>query len=179
MSGGAAANESGLTWEGWVRNMANLQGFSVLNHRERETCEILIPERRIVWTHVPYKTIFHNTKSQSPAKTSTEYVVESGSEQARIECKWQGVSGSVDEKYPFMFLNAVLTMTEPTVILALGGSYFEEGRGREVYKWLENACLKPPEWLAEDVRASMMKREIRVLNPNSFAGWFRKRFPKA
>jgi len=39
-----------------------------------------------------------------------------------IECKWQQSSGSVDEKYPFLYLN-ILKTAVPTVILLDGGGY--------------------------------------------------------
>ena len=62
MSGGAEANRSGLTWEAWVKTLAESQDFSIRKHALRDSCTIPVQERRIVWTHVPYKTIFHNLK---------------------------------------------------------------------------------------------------------------------
>jgi len=175
MSGGAEANKSGLTWEAWIKTLAEKQGFQVKNYSLRSICQIPVIQRRIIWTHAPYKTIFHNIKI--PRKSSTEYLVECGADQVRIECKWQGVAGSVDEKYPFMYLNAVLTMTENTVVFALGGDYFENGKGSEVRDWLRNVCADPPAWFSEEVRANMKSRQLLVLTTNSFAKWFRERFP--
>jgi hypothetical protein len=37
-----------------------------------------------------------------------------------IECKWQQVAGSVDEKYPFLYFNIVKTGV-PTIVLLDGG----------------------------------------------------------
>lgn len=176
MSGGAEANRSGLTWEAWVKTLAESQDFSIRKHALRDSCTIPVQERRIVWTHVPYKTIFHNLKN--PTRASTEYVVEFGSDQVRIECKWQGVSGSVDEKYPFMYLNAALTMTEATVVFALGGEYFESGKGAEVREWLRDVCRNPPSWFSDEVRKHLQERQLLVLTPNTFAKWFQKRFPR-
>ena len=176
MSGGAEANKSGLTWEAWVKTLAETQGFSIHRHAIRDTCTIPVAERRIVWTHAPYRTIFHNIKN--PSRASTEYVVECGNDQVRIECKWQGVAGSVDEKYPFMYLNAALTMTEPTVVFALGGEYFETGKGAEVRDWLREACANPPAWFSSEVLTHLHRRELLVLTTNTFAKWFRERFPR-
>lgn len=39
-----------------------------------------------------------------------------------IECKWQQSSGSVDEKYPFLYFNIIKTGI-PTVVLMDGGGY--------------------------------------------------------
>ncbi len=175
MSGGSEANKSGLTWEAWVRTLALQQGFEVKKYAARETCDIAMDQRRIVWTHAPYKTIFHVKKT--PRRTATEYVVECGAVLARIECKWQGVAGSVDEKYPFMYLNAALTMEEPIVVFALGGEYFEHGKGREVRDWLIEVCTNPPTWFSDEVRARLQQRQLLVLTPNTFAKWFQAAFP--
>lgn len=175
MSGGAEANKSGLTWEAWVKTLAATQKFSIQRHAVRDRCAVPVADRRIIWTHAPYLTIYHNFKN--PSKASTEYVVECGADQVRIECKWQGAAGSVDEKYPFMYLNAVLTMTEATVVFALGGEYFESGRGAAVREWLRGSCANPPAWFADDVRARLKQRQLLVLTPNTFAKWFRERFP--
>jgi len=39
-----------------------------------------------------------------------------------IECKWQQVAGSVDEKYPFLYFN-ILKTGIPTVVLLDGAGY--------------------------------------------------------
>ena len=39
-----------------------------------------------------------------------------------IECKWQQVSGSVDEKYPFLLFNIIKTGI-PTIVLMDGSGY--------------------------------------------------------
>lgn len=73
----------------------------------------------------------YSTTLRTRSNASTEYVVECNGEKVRIECKWQSGPGTVDEKYPFMYLNAVLTMEEDTVVFALGGEYFENKKGRK------------------------------------------------
>ena len=39
-----------------------------------------------------------------------------------IECKWQQVSGSVDEKYPYLLFNIIKTAI-PTIVLIDGKGY--------------------------------------------------------
>jgi hypothetical protein len=39
----------------------------------------------------------------------------------RIECKWQQSAGSVDEKLPYLYLNAIESMPEDHVIIVYGG----------------------------------------------------------
>lgn len=175
MSGGAKAGKSGLTWEAWVKSIAQGQGFEIQPYKSRAKWPVPPESRRILWTHAPYKTIYHSEKK--PRKTSTEFVIECKGELARIECKWQNTSGSVDEKYPFMFLNAVVTMEEPIVVLALEGKYFKKGRGLAIHEWLKDALKNPPAWLAADVHARMKTRELHVHDFYSFQDWFLERFP--
>ena len=40
-----------------------------------------------------------------------------------LEAKWQGGSGSVDEKYPFLVINIKERYPHPTVVLLDGGGY--------------------------------------------------------
>jgi hypothetical protein len=53
-----------------------------------------------------------------------------------IECKWQQISGSVDEKYPFLFFNIVKTGV-PTVVLIDGGGYKPAAKA-----WLKDQVSK-------------------------------------
>ena len=77
-----------------------------------------------------------------------------------------------------MYLNAALTMTEATVVFALGGEYFESGKGAEVREWLRDVCRNPPSWFSDEVRKHLQERQLLVLTPNTFAKWFQKRFPR-
>jgi hypothetical protein len=173
MSGGKEANLSGKSWEAFVEVSAKQCYFTIIPFSQRSEHHNY---DRVIWSHVPYTTIYNNLKKQAEAKTATEYVVKSGVDLVRIECKWQNVSGSVDEKFPFLYLNAVLTMPEPTVIFALGGAYFESGRGAEVRQWLKRACTIPPHWLSDEAKALHARKELRVETPNTFNKWFRERF---
>ena len=53
-----------------------------------------------------------------------------------IECKWQQVGGSVDEKYPFLLFNIIKTAV-PTVILLDGG-----GCKKSAMLWLKDQVSK-------------------------------------
>jgi hypothetical protein len=176
MSGGQKANESGLSWEAWVRVTAQQCKFDILPISQQANYKIPKEQRRIIWTHVPYPTIYNEIKAPKEWRTSTEFVIENRGSLCRVECKWQSVSGSVDEKFPFMLLNGVLTMPEPTIIFGIGGTYFETPRGKEVLQWLSNACKTPPHWLSADAVKLWHQKEFLVLTPNTFGNWFRERF---
>lgn len=53
----------------------------------------------------------------------------------RIECKWQQSPGSVDEKLPYLYLNAVEKYPEQDIIILLDGGGYKAG----AKAWLENA----------------------------------------
>lgn len=53
-----------------------------------------------------------------------------------IECKWQQIGGSVDEKYPFLYFNIIKTGI-PTVVLLDGG-----GAKPAALTWLKDQVSK-------------------------------------
>ena len=53
-----------------------------------------------------------------------------------IESKWQQISGSVDEKYPFLYFNIIKTGV-PTVVLIDGGGYKPAAKA-----WLKDQVSK-------------------------------------
>jgi hypothetical protein len=76
----------------------------------------------------------------------------------RIECRVQENSGSVDEKYPYLFWNARDYMPEPEVILLLHG----EGPRPQALSWLRRECK------AVDTKV------IRVYGISEYRDWFKK-----
>lgn len=176
MSGGKQANESGGAWEAWVKLVSSKHGFQILNFNERHKHTPLKPGARYVWLRTPYTTIYQTDKTP---KANSEFVFETEHDLIRMECKWQAGSGSVDEKLLFMYINSILTMEEPTIIFGLGGSYFtEKERGRTIKNWFINACKTPPKWLSEEAKQRWEKKELLVLDTNTFERWFRERFKK-
>ena len=39
----------------------------------------------------------------------------------RIECKWQQSNGSVDEKFPYLYLNCIEAMPEKEIVIIVDG----------------------------------------------------------
>lgn len=56
----------------------------------------------------------------------------------RIECRWQQAGGSVDEKLPYMLLNAIRHMPEREVWLIIEGG----GARAEAIDWLKRECAQ-------------------------------------
>jgi hypothetical protein len=44
-----------------------------------------------------------------------------------IECKWQRISGSVDEKFPYAYLNCIEAMPERDIIIVVDGGGAKQG----------------------------------------------------
>jgi hypothetical protein len=57
------------------------------------------------------------------AEHTPEFPIENAPGQlvCRIECKWQQTAGSVDEKFPYLYLSCVEAMPEKNIIILHGG----------------------------------------------------------
>jgi len=84
----------------------------------------------------------------------------------RIECKWQQSSGSVDEKYPYVYLNAVEAMPEDHIIIVLGGS----GAKKEAVEWLKQTAG------AGKYGAIEKGKKIEVMSLDGFITWANRTF---
>jgi hypothetical protein len=104
----------------------------------------------LLLSYVPYTNIYGQMGH-------TEFLLKSARlpEDVRIECKWQQVGGSVDEKYPCLFLNCVQRMPEHTIFIVVGGS----GARRGSLEWLRHECTH------------VTTKAIRVLTLDEFIQW--------
>ena len=85
---------------------------------------------------MPFSCIY-----EDPArlKNKTEFMlVDLFGKRTRVESKWQGGPGSVDEKFPYLLLNVEYRWPENTVIIVTGGGGF---RARAVPWLVENAAI--------------------------------------
>jgi hypothetical protein len=69
----------------------------------------------------------------------------------------------VDEKFPYLLLNAVECMPENEVLILLGGN----GARPEAVSWLSREASK------------INSKRIFVLNVNEFTGWVRREFVRS
>lgn len=148
MTQGAQANRTGNLLESTVENAFAERGFTILAFREYEKRGMPRDGDYLV-KNVPYTSIYgHKGKTEFLALSAARNL------EARIECKWQQVSGSVDEKFPYLFENCKI-MPEPLVIVLLdGGGYKPEAR-----RWLRNAA------------ATCTEKNILVLDLTGFLRW--------
>lgn len=87
----------------------------------------------------------------------------------RIEAKWQGAKGSIDEKLPFLYLDAAHAMPEDDVILIVEGPGWREG----AINWLRDAVggrlyLGPHS-----------DKRIKLMDLGQFASWAGRVFRKS
>ena len=157
-SQGAIANKQGRILENTIIPTFTARGFEVISYSKwRKKPEKYSKE--LLLTNAPYKSIYgHNGK--------TEFLVKSQklNLNVRIECKWQQSSGSVDEKYPYLYLNCIEAMPEKEIIIVHGGGGMKAG-----------ALL----WLKESVKQKKFQnpsqtKNIQVFTLEEFLMWANK-----
>jgi len=129
MTEGKIANITGNQLEKAVQTVLIGKGFTVVKYRKWKKN----PERygkELILRNVPFTTIYNH-------KGNTEFLLfsEKYGLKIRIECKWQQSAGSVDEKLPYLYLNAIEAMPEKDIMILIDGSGFKVG----AKVWLRNA----------------------------------------
>jgi PD-(D/E)XK nuclease superfamily protein len=152
MTQGYEANHSGKFLEDIVQREFSARGFLFRSHGD-DAGNLDMFSRRIVLRNVPYRCIYE-------CQSRSEFVVTDGSRKIRIECRWQEVAGSVDEKFPFLLRNAIERMPEHEILILLGG----DGARPKSISWLKMEASR------------VLSKKIYVLNINEFPRWVRDEF---
>lgn len=148
--------QSGSILEGTVKSIFIAKKFEFIRYREwaknphKYSQELLL-------CNVPFTTIYSHKGNTEFLLKSKKYGVE-----IRIECKWQQTSGSVDEKLPYLYLNAIEAMPENDIIIIIDGSGWKKG----AIAWLEDA-INQNKYTA----ANSQKKKIRVFDLSGFLTW--------
>jgi hypothetical protein len=158
-SQGGLANSSGNTLEKTVIGTLTSKGFILVPYAKFKKSpdsygtELLIKD-------FPYQSIYNH-------KGKTEFVLKSKRYDLdlRIECKWQQSAGSVDEKFPYLYLNCLFQMPENSIFIIVGGGGYKPG----ALEWLKKVCEE--RWLSEKLDAS---KDIRVMDIETFLIWANK-----
>lgn len=139
-----------------MRSVCREHGFTVvryskwIRHPERYGDELLLE-------NVPYRTIYRGTGRTEFLLRSRRYGL-----YVRIECKWQQTSGSVDEKFPYVYLNAIETLPEKHLIVIWGGEGFKPG----AVPWLKEAAERKRYTTAENA-----DRRVEIMRLEEFMTW--------
>ncbi|NLI16687.1 MAG: 4-diphosphocytidyl-2C-methyl-D-erythritol kinase [candidate division Zixibacteria bacterium] len=150
------STSSGSTLEGTVKSIFSGKGFEVLSYSEWNKDPNKYGQELLL-TNVPYTSIYEE-------KARTEFLLISSKKnlRIRIECKWQQVSGSVDEKFPYLYLNIIEAIPEDHMIVIIEGDGFKPG----AIRWFKKV-------IAEKKYAGeiSLKKNIEVMNLKEFMTW--------
>lgn len=175
---GAKANMSGHILEKTIIPMMQGYGYKVVIHSETKKHPELLDENKIVFTNVPFTSIYNHTGK-------TEYVIinTSKGKKIRVEAKNQQSAGSVDEKFPNLFLNAIYSYPEDEIILLIEGKGWKVG----ALNWIRNAveeydknydiygeALKVLKPMLAPNQPEPQKKKIHVMNLSEFLAYFTK-----
>ena len=117
---GKKANRTGNLLENFVDNSLRGKGYTEFWNYKRLAFE---NRRAIGGKQFVKQLVVGQTIYETPRKCDFFIVNrELFPDDLIIECKWQQVAGSVDEKYPFLLFN-ILKTGIPTIILIDGGGY--------------------------------------------------------
>ena len=105
------------------------KGFAIINYREWQKDKTKYGNELLL-KNVPFKTIYRHKGNTEFLLLSSKYNLE-----IRIECKWQQVAGSVDEKLPYLYLNTIEAMPEKDIMILIDGDGWKEG----AIEWLKSA----------------------------------------
>lgn len=153
---GGIANKQGKILEDAVISLFSRYGFKEVRHSEWLKQGSAAGDELLI-RNAPYTSIYgHNAKTEFLA------ISKRLKRTIRIECKWQQSTGSVDEKYPYLYLNCVQAMPEDEIVIVLDGG----GAKVQAVEWLKNAAAQ--KWLLDG--ASSNKR-ISVMSLAEFMTW--------
>ena len=149
------ASITGNILEKQVQSLFLEKGFEIVNYSKWIKDKTKFGQELLL-KHVPFSSIYNH-------RGHTEFLLISKKldKEIRTECKWQQSSGSVDEKLPYLFLNASTKMTEKEIMIIIDGGGWKEGA---------------IPWLKEAVNKSEQKKRIKVFSLAEFLTWGNKAF---
>ena len=126
------SNHSGQFLENIVKSELLARGFLCLQHGiDADNHHLFEPKRLVL--NAPYTSLYG-----CEARSEFIGIDQNADRRFRIECRFQGVSGSVDEKFPYLLRNAAECMPENEIIILIGG----DGARKEAVSWLKSEARK-------------------------------------
>ena len=158
ISQGAAANKAGKAYEKLLRPVFEEYGYTIETYSKWKKAKRKYAETtKLALKNVPFPSIYNHT-----GRTEWLLVDKDRGTEVRVEVKTQRKSGSVDEKFPYMYLTAAICYPEDDVILLVEGNGFKKG----ARPWLQKAIDE--RWmLPED-----SKKNITMMSLSEFIDWF-------
>lgn len=156
LSQGAKANKNGKIFENMMLPIFKEHGFTVLKETEFNKLKEYNTDKYVL-TNAKYQTIYGRNGV-------TEFLILYGNRRIRVEDKYQSQQGSVDEKFPYMYLNGVMAYPEKEIIFVVDGGGFKP----ESRKWLQERINE--KWLNE------YNKDIKLMTMIEFVNWFNDEF---
>ena len=123
MTDGLRANQNGLQLENEIQAIFDKDNISIFTHKEWEAGHRPAPA---LIKNYPYTGIYGS-------RCRAEFVFVQDTELIRIECRYQRVAASVDEKFPYLLETCLFAPDHPKqTILILEGEGYREG----VKQWI-------------------------------------------
>ncbi len=158
VQGGTIANRMGKIFENAVLSTLTSLGLEDFSERAVATDKNLQQQvanlSKYVLKNAHYTTIYNHDGH-------TEFVICYGNRRIRIEAKFQVRGGSVDEKFPYMMLNAIFQYPEDEIVFVVDGNGFKEGG----VEWLKNRIDN--DWM----HYKGMGKTITMMDFSSFIDW--------
>jgi len=161
MEKGTKSNITGNQLEVAVKTVLTRKGFVLINYRLWEKNKEKYGEELLL-ENVPFTTVYEHKGNTEFLLISKKYDL-----RIRIECKWQQVAGSVDEKLPYLYLNTIEAMPENSIMILIDGAGWKEG----AIKWLKDA-VKQKKYTTEETKSKV----IYVFSLTEFFTWANKTF---
>lgn len=158
MTDGNRANKSGRVLENVVETVYRSHGYQIVPYPVYAKNPAGFAGHRLLLKQVPYTSIYGH------AAVSEFVAIEPDGARTRIECKWQQTSGSVDEKFPYVYLNAVEAMPEERVIILVDGG----GAKPRAVEWLRRTA-------GEGLYQARPGKSVEVMSLAEFTAWANSR----
>jgi hypothetical protein len=158
MTQGHEANHSGQFLEDAIEREFKTRKTHVTGWNESNGNGDLFTTRLLI-KNAPYKSIY-GCASRSEFLYIHHPVVS-----CRIECRWQETPGSVDEKMPYIFLNARYAMPEKNVWIIVDGG----GARESAIQWIKTEAAKVEEKRIRIVNLIEAKKAIKDLIESGIA----------
>ena len=161
MEKGTKGNITGNQLEVAVQTVLAGKGFDIQMYRKWNKN----PQKfgnELLLKNVPFKTIYNHKGNTEFLLLSQEYNLK-----IRIECKWQQVAGSVDEKLPYLYLNTIEAMPEKDIIILIDGDGWKKG----AKAWLKSAVTE-----RKYTTENNNNKNIRIFSLADFFTWANNTF---
>ena len=160
-NGGAIANRNGTAIEESLIPFFQRLNFRIFFEKDIKKNPLLLNNLdKYILRDVKYKSIYGSNRCK------TEYLIVDKERRVRVEMKFQVSAGSVDEKYPYMLLNAIEAYPEKEIIFVVDGGGYKIGALNWLREHIDNNWLNYKE----------KGKDIKLMNIGEFNTYFIKEF---